>query len=225
VFAIGADEKLNFRSSQVLRRHSIVWLGDAAGEESRGIPGSHPLCAAILRVLAHYNFVGAWITCQETASLREFERKVRLSQLARAQWVVDPATERVIRAHRVVSRDAPWPFFTEPALPWPQAEILMAGGHLDYTRVDCQQDGAPHRSVRSEDLLDRPQIVQWLVATGAVAVCIGRTQTDNSPGISLIGAAELQPEAFVDATEVLAVHRGDEAARAWAYARIKSTPT
>lgn len=222
MFAIGSDEKLNLHS-HVLRRSSIVWLGDSSGEGSRGIASSHPLCGVLLRILSHHKFAGEWITCQETASLREFEQKARLSQLRRAQWNIDPDAHRVIRAHRVVSRDAPWPFLTEPVLPWPQAEILLAGARLGYSMVDCQNDATSRRAVRSEELLDRSHIVQWLVATGALAVCLGRTQTDNSPGISLIGWADIEPDAFVEATEILAVHRGDDAARAWSYAKIRST--
>lgn len=223
MFAIGLDEKLDLHS-HVLRRHSIVWIGGASGEDSHGIPASHPLCGAILRILSYYKFSGVWLTCQDATSLREFARKSRLSQLQRAQWTIDPDTRVCIRGHRVVAHDAPWPFLTEPALPWPQSEVLVTGGPLTYHSVACPSPDTALRSVRSEELLDRANVVHWLVTTGSLAVCVGRTQTDNSPGISLISAADVDPAAFVDANEVHAVHRGNEAARAWSYARIANDP-
>jgi hypothetical protein len=221
MFAIGSDEKLTLRS-HVLRRHSIVWLGSSSGEDGRGIPASHPLCGVILRILSHHDFGGAWLTCQATTSLREFARKARLSQLRQAEWNIDPDTQRFIRGHREVSREMPWPFPTEPVLPWPQAEVLVIGGHWDYRNAACPGPDVLPRAIRGEELLDGPDVVSRLVTTGALAVCVGRTQTDNSPDISLIGTAKLDPEAFVDARQVHAVHRGDEAPRAWSYPRIQS---
>lgn len=53
----------------------------------------------------------------------------------------------------------------------------------------------------------------------------GRTHTENSPGLSIIapdGALDL--EALIGRQEVVGVHRGRDAARAWSYGRVVAKP-
>lgn len=228
MFTIGTSERLELPRHQLVR-HSIVWIGESSGETSRGLPASHPISVVILRVLTYFKFLGTWLMCRNVALLREFDRKATLRRLSRARWVVDPDDSAVIRAHRVASQDFPWPYADDThavALPWPQAEILIVGGSIDYSSIDCRDNTiAGTRSIRGEGIVLYSDIVHRLVAQECHAVCVGRTQTDNSPGISIIGRPGLKPEDFVSGESIFAVHRDQDAGRAWSYGRIiRSSP-
>ncbi len=225
MFAIGTSEPLDGQSVSLVR-HSIVWLGGGCGETNVGLPATHPLCLVLLSILEHFKFVGTWMTCRELATLRDFERKVLLIRFNRTNWLVDPEQSDAIRAHRVVAERSPWPYTPAPALPWPQLELLVVGGLFQYSMLECGARERAHavRAVRSEAVVLQPSFSQSLLSAQAYAICVGRTHTDNSPGLSVIGPRGLlSPERFVGAKDVLAIHRDGDAERAWSYARVEHT--
>jgi hypothetical protein len=208
-----------------LVRHSIVWLGQAFGETARGLPASHPLCLVLLRLLEQVNFVGTWLTCREVSSMREFERKALLLRLHKAGWTIDAEQTSTITAHRAVRLDAPWPFGAEPALPSPQFEILVLGCHAGFVQVSCQneREWRSQHALRGDGLVLSSGLANLISVERSYAISVGRTQTDNSPGLSILGPEGwLDPELFVGDHAVVDVHTGTDAAWAWSYRRIDS---
>lgn len=219
MFSVGIGEPLD-SASVPLVRHCVVWLGGSCDEDNRGIPESHPLCSVILRILVQFKFAGTWLVCKQAGSLRQFELKSLLWRLARAQWIVDPEQSACIRGHRVVSEKSPWPYVTGPALPRPQSEFLIIGGSLEYSSLDRRIVG-PSTALPGEDLVLGSDIARWLVDSNSLAVYCDRTQTEHSPGISIISPPGLvDPEAFVPKDKLVAVHRDNDARRAWSYGRF-----
>jgi hypothetical protein len=220
MFTIGISEPLQ---SQALIRHSIVWLGGAFGETNLGLPAAHPLSDVVLRLEERFEFVGSWLLCRRVASLREFERKALLLRLERARWDVEPRRDTAIRACKTVSEGSPWPYPESPGLPFSPSEILVVGATLGYAVVHCTWDeSAWTRPVEGEHLVLQSDFASWLISNRAFAVCFGRTQTDFSPGISIIGSHALDPRGFVAADEIHALHWNDNGGRAWSHGRIRN---
>lgn len=221
MFSIGSAEPVAATSSGLVR-HSIVWLGDASRESSRGLLADHPLCRVLLRILDRASFVGSWLLCRDVSGMREFERKSLLLRLHGADWTVDPDQTGAIRAHRAVGADAPWPYNSEPALPWPQSEVLIVGSLLDYAVIACGDERAwrSQQSVRGDGLVLHSEVAKMLSVRRCYAISVGRTQTDSSPGLSIIGPDEwLNPEDACKGFEVIGVHSDADAGRAWSYGR------
>jgi hypothetical protein len=226
MFSIGTSEPIAAAEHAIVR-HSIVWLGDPAGETARGLPASHPLCLVLLRILEQVSFAGTWLTCREVSPMREFERKALLLRLRNAKWALDPDQSEVIRAHRAVRVDSPWPFGAEPALPWPQHEILVVGCLADYLAIDChnEHDWRSQQAIRGDGVVLNSELATSLAAQRGYAISVGRTQTENSPGLSILGPEGwLDPELLVAGREVVGVHRGADAGRAWSYGRVSRSP-
>jgi hypothetical protein len=225
MFSIGIDEPVS--TTLPLLRQSIVWLGEACGETSRGLPSTHPICGALTRLLEQVKFVGTWLTCHEVSLLRGFERKALLVRLERAKWTIDPDQSQLIRAHKIVTVSSPWPYGSNPALPWPQSEILVVGCRVDYDTIDCRDERTLRslHAVRGDSLVLHARLAALLVAEQCYAVSLGRTQTENSPGLSVLGPdGWLCPEDLVEPREVVGVHIGVDAARAWSYGRVDEAP-
>jgi len=221
MFAIGKSEPID-SAPRGLVRHSIVWLGQPCGETARGLPATHPLCQLLLRILEQVSFVGTWLMCREVSMMREFERKALLLRLAKAQWAIDPAQGESIRAHRAVSVSSPWAYESEPALPWPQSELLVIGCLVDYVKISCgnERGWRAEHAVRGDGLVLHSELANLLVAERGYAISVGRTQTENSPGLSVLGPEGwLDPESLVESAEVVGIHRGADAGTAWSYGR------
>ena len=220
MFSIGASEPL---ASPALVRHSIVWLGEPYGESSQGLSATHPICRVVSRIVETMSVVGAWLACREVSRMREFERKALLSRLVGAEWTIDPDQSAVIRAHKRVSISSIWPYGTGPALPWPQSEILVVGCLVEYPAITCCKGsiGESQQAVRGDGLVLQSDLAGLLVARQGCAISVGRTHTENSPGLSIIApAGEFDPLGCLDNHDVASVHVGMDAARAWSYGRI-----
>ena len=226
MFAIGSSEPIASAPSGLVR-HSIVWLGQPCGETARGLPATHPLCQLLLRTLEQVSFVGTWLMCREVSLMREFERKALLLRLSKAQWTIDPDQRELIRAQRAVSADSPWPYDSETALPWPQSEILVVGCLVDCLRIDCrnERDWRSQQAVRGDGLVLHSGLANLLVAQRGYAISVGRTHTENLPGLSVLGPEGwLDPESLVERDDVVGIHRGADAGRAWSYGRVNQSP-
>jgi hypothetical protein len=219
MFVRGDSEAIALQGTK-LSRYSFVWIGDEAGENSQGIDSTHPLCALVYRLIETYGFLGSWFTCLATPALREFEKSAYLLRLSKHGWQLDPDTSTTIRGTRNVERATPWPFAPEPALRQPFREILLLGSRVEWNDLARQPIVVRQRAVLGEDLIDAAEIVSWLTRTNSVAVSFGTTHTSNSPGLSVIGQLRCEPEKLVDAKEVAATYRGEDAARAWSHARL-----
>jgi hypothetical protein len=222
MFAIGTSEPID-SGARGLVRHSIVWLGPACGETARGLPATHPIGRLLLRILDEVRFVGTWLMCRDVSLMREFERKVLLLRLNGAEWTIDQDQTTTMRAQRAVSVDSPWPYRSTPALPWPQYEILVVGCNVGYAGLDCRSERnvRSQHPVRGDGLVLQSALASLLVAERGYAISVGRSQTENSPGLSLIGPdGWLDPESLVERAEIAGIHRGADAARAWSYGRV-----
>lgn len=218
MFSIGASEPL---PAQMLERNSVVWLGQSCGESSSGIPPEHPLCSVVLNIIEKFRFVGSWLLCRNISGLREFEKATTLLRLQRAQWVVDSTHKSMIRAHRLVTPSSPWPYPSRPGLAYRGLEVLVVGRPFEARALHCDRSKTATvvRAIEAEEVVLDEKFSQALRSNGAYAVCVGRTHTENSPGISVIGPAGLDVREFVPPGRVLAVHGGTEAERAWSYGR------
>jgi hypothetical protein len=226
MFTIGSSEVIASAPSGLLRHH-IVWLGDSCGETARGMPATHPICRVLLTVLERANFLATWLVCHDVSRMREFERKATLLKLKKAKWTLEVDSSELIRAHSTVSPESPWPYTSEPAMPWPQEEILIVGTSFDWNPVDCHLDCRNEsswrhlHSVQGDALLLHSRIPELLLSKQCYAISVGRTHTENTPGLSIVAPdGALDPETLVSSSEVVAVHRGADAERAWAYGRI-----
>ena len=166
--------------------------------------------------------------CREISSMREFEQKALILRLDASKWMVDADQTIVIRAHRDVSADSPWPYSSEPALPSPQREVLIVGCLAAHTAFSCgtEHEWRSQQPVRGDAMVLRSQLAGLLAARGGYAISIGRTHTENSPGLSIIGPESgwLEPEALVEARDIAGIHQGLEAGRAWSYSHVTRTP-
>jgi hypothetical protein len=224
MFAIGDSEPLHTTSHELVR-HSIVWLGAACGETARGIPGTHPLGCALFRILQAVDFVGSWLTFHEVSLMREFELKRTLLRLNKSNWVIAPNLSKVVGAHRDVTPNEPWPYESCPELPWPQSEILVAGFRATSAdlRSECMGRGPWLRAIAGEARVLGSSLELRLAGGDGCAVTIGRTHTENSPGLSIIAKMRtFNPETFVEPERVAGVHRFQDASLAWSYGRITS---
>lgn len=222
MFSIGKAEAID-SSSCGLVRNSIVWLGQPCGETTKGLPATHPLCGVLLRIIEQADFIGTWLMCREVSIMRKFEQQTLLSRLNGSAWTIDSEQSEAIRAHRTVRVDSPWPFDSGPALPWPQFEILVIGCRVDYETIDCLDEGdwRPQWAVRGDGLVIRSRLARQLAVERGYAISIGRTHTDNSPGLSVLGPEGwFDPELLVRRDEIVGVHRGGDASRAWSYGRV-----
>ena len=223
MFSIGISEPIA-SGVRGLVRHSIVWLGPPCGETARGLPRAHPLCRLLLRLLEQVSFVGTWLICRDVSCMREFERKALLVRLRTAGWTIDPDQIEVIRAHRTVSADSPWPYDSDSNLPWPQLEVLVVGCLVACHSIDCraERDWRSQQPIRGDAMVLRSDLAALLVAEGGYAISVGRTHTENSPGLSVLGPEGwLDPESLLERTDIVGIHKGADAARAWSYARVK----
>jgi hypothetical protein len=154
--------------------------------------------------------------------MRDFERKALLVRLEKAGWAIDPEQTRVVRAHRILSAAFPWPFGMDPALPWPQREVLVAGWLAQWNDLDCkpETDGWHEQGMGVDGLVPSSHLAEVLHREGALAVSLERTHTENSPGLSIMARAGLlDPRALVEGYRLVAVHQGIDARRAWSYGR------
>jgi len=219
MFAIGASEPL-LSTSVALVRHSIVWIGDRSGETNLGLPSSHPICKVLLDILGRANFLGTWLLCREPSSMRDFERKSLLLRLRRASWTVENDHSRFVRAEKNVRAESPWPYDSQPALPWPQGEILVVGCLVGYRALNCNDEERwrSRYAIRGEGLILESELAKTLVTRSGHAISIGRTQTNNAPGLSIIGPeGRFDPVQYVEIENVVGLHEGADAARAWSY--------
>jgi hypothetical protein len=131
----------------------------------------------LIGILERASFVGTWLTCREVSLMREFERKALLLRLDKAKWIVDPDHRQLIRAHRSVSAEQPWPFGTDPALPWPQSEVLVVGSRAESLELDCrdERDWRSKCAVRGDALVLHTKLASLLVDERCYAVSVGRT--------------------------------------------------
>jgi hypothetical protein len=162
------------------------------------------------------------LKCQDAAATRDFDRRTLLHRLTKAGWSIDPAQSLVIRASRALNEAAPWPFGPEPALPWPQEEILVAGWDAHLEEIDCGPgtEKSSAQFIRGDSLVVNSRLSCSLDERGGFAVSVGRTHTDNSPGLSILCRdGLLDPRQLVEGQSVLGVHTGVEAPRAWSYGR------
>lgn len=217
MFSIGKSEPVSCGGHHLVR-HAIVWLGGQRGETNLGLPEEHPICQVIGRLEERFDFRGSWIVCHRTDSMSPFQFKREKLRLGRAQWQID-THDSCLRAYRSVSRQEPWPYASPRGLPHGASDLLLLGG-TGFAGVDCIDLPSQRRAVPSEDLVLRPPVVEYLLETQQQVVCIGRTHTDSSPGISILGPAGLMPEGFVPADAIHAIHEGTEAGHAWSYPRL-----
>lgn len=225
MFSIGTSEPIAAASPSLVR-HSIVWLGEPLEENVRGLPVSHPICRVLLRILEQVSFVGTWLTCREASTMREFERKALLIRLRNGGWAIDPDQSSIIRAHKAVRADSPWPFDTGPALPRPHVEILVVGFLAHSTEVCChnEREWRSQHAVRGDGLVLNSDLARLLAVERGYAISIGHTHTENTPGLSILGPEGwLDPELLVEGYGVVGVHRGTDAARAWSYGRVNQS--
>lgn len=221
MFSIGLSEKLGHAGAPLVR-HSIVWLGFDAAETSQGLFASHPLCQIIARLVASFGFCGTWLTFHNVRQIRSFETKARLLQFNRNGWTVDPEQTSRIRGHRWTTRQHPWAFDRDPVLPKPLAEMLICGAKGTYALVSNEPEDQDSLRVilPASEAFIRPSVVDQFLRRGCCFVHLGRTHTDNSPGIHIIAMeGAVNPEALVEAQLILSVHRGVDAGLAWSYPR------
>jgi hypothetical protein len=216
LFTIGASEQCERPG---LERTGIVWLGDPSGETHAGLPPEHPLCEILTALLKQFEFVGSWLLCRSLAAMRPFERSSALIRLTNSNWEIDDTASGLLRARRSISHDQPWPYPSNPGLRRPYSEIAVVGNRFDHRQLQVEPRSLT-RAIEGEELILQPCVVEFLVSTGSYAVCVGRTHTDNSPGLSIIGPPGLRPEVLVPEHLLLAVHKGTDAERAWSYRRV-----
>lgn len=225
MFALGKDEPIDTRSVRLVRQ-SIVWLGD--GETERGLPASHPLCVVIGRMAKSFVYRGVWSLFRAPSALSNVRRKALLLRMAKSRWVTREDETASICATKLIREDDVLPFSGDAALPragWP---ILRMGTVPDELPARWDPEVQPYgeRAVAGEELLLRDPVRAWLLEGSGCGMAIDRTHIGNSPGISIIASSELHldPAAFVDGGDVLAIHHGEEGALAWSYARSRQAP-
>lgn len=213
-FIVGANEPM----PSGLLRCSIVWVGIGFGESALGLPPTHPLCLAALRVQAAFGFSGNWISCAMDRSRSEHAQRRAALELARSGWTI-VGTGDGARGQRAISPDRPWPFDQRPGLSHAMRELLILGEGFDLNAIECGGHNAHRRPILGEELVFDERVSTALATSKSVAVCFGRTHVDASPGFSILSWTPLDPEAFVPPEFSAKTLTGAAAAKAWSYRR------
>jgi hypothetical protein len=223
MFSLGIGEALRV-GKLVLARHTIVWLGGAEGEDGSGLPSSHPVCR-VLRALAKQQQESAsWVLCRDAREMRSFELKSLEIQLAKTGWSVDRSLPAVIRAERAALEPSFWPASSEPVLSRSGFEILVIGS-ARAGQFDCANADRTAHAVLGDSIAVASPIVESIAADRCLVASLGRTHTENSPGVSIIAAAgrAVDVPSLVEFAPVFATHVGDDAQRAWSYPRCRAS--
>jgi hypothetical protein len=213
-FIIGCNEP----TPRGILRSSIVWVGRGFDEGALGLPATHPLCLAVLRVQAAFGHSGRWVRCPTEDTRSDYARRRAALEESKAGWLLAESDTHHPTV-KLVSQEAPWPIDRRPGLSRAMRELLILGEGFDPNVLECNQEPLEPRPVYGEDLTLRERAEHALLSSTSVALCFGRTHVDYSPGFSILSASQLDPVAFVPPEFSCTVLRGEQAARAWSYRR------